>query len=1097
MAEPTRKYYRACGWSCWLGCWLILGTLAAKADAFDTLRIYWQNYLITNAGSASSVASTANSYWSSMNTGAGRTSLWNDLPLGSVSANLVSTYQRLQAMATAWAMPGNSLQNNASLAAAVADGLDWMNANAYTTATVEYNNWFHWEISGPQALNNTAVLLYPALSGTQITNYLAAVDRFSPGGTGATYGWMTGANTADKVLVVAIRGILGRNAGKLSSAQTNLSIVFPYVTSGDGFYPDGSFVFHGNIAYNGHYGLVLLGDIPKLVNLLQGSTWQITDPNLTNVYNWVSNSFIPFVYHGSMMDMVRGRAISWSYETAANDGAGTISAVRQIGQFAPATLGGAFSNWAANPVQPLGQFHFPAMDRVVAVRTNFTLGLSLSSSRIANYESINSGNLHGWFTGDGMTYLYQGASDTQFNGHFWPTVDPYHLPGTTVQTNSHANSAGQATTTDQNWVGGAQLNQSYGAAGMSLHAWNTSLYAKKSWFMLDNEIICLGAGITCGGPAEVHTTADNRRLGSTLTNAFQWNSQTLTPTLGWSTNLSATSGTAIYLAGIGGYFVPAGYSNAAAVFQTTSGAWSQINSGDDSTVYTDNYFKLWFNHGLQPTNSRYAYTLLPGASAATVSNYALAPATLILTNTPTLQAVKKPALGLVAANFWTAGTQSADLITAANPLSVMTLENTNTLSVALADPTQTNSGTVSLTLNRAVAGIVSADPAITVQQLSPKVMLSANVNGARGRSLQAVFNYSNSILPTISAGYPDGTRLEQSTNTFSFTVTAPAGCVPTGVTVLLNGNALTNLIFTGTSNLWQVAYPGLAPNTSYTATVTVTDTYGNTTSWSRSFDTFSAQGWSWEAEDYDYGGGQFLAQLQTNAYAGLRAITNVDARQVNFAGTFLYRPNGMDTEVNGDLPRSPYTDAGLPDYSLSYFSPGSWVNYTRRFPAGSYLIFARLAAGGGATACTLWQVTAGWGTTNQTTNWLGTFNVPNTAWETYNYIPLKAAAGNPVIVSFTGSTNTLRLTRPATVTGDCNANFLLLVPVFALTSQGTPTNLTLTFPTQSGFRYQVQYKANLADEAWLNLTDWPGNDTRQTFTESPTNQNRFYRVLIH
>ncbi|HEX7655091.1 MAG TPA: hyaluronate lyase, partial [Verrucomicrobiae bacterium] len=315
MAEPTRKYYRACGWSCWLGCWLILGTLAAKADAFDTLRIYWQNYLITNAGSASSVASTANSYWSSMNTGAGRTSLWNDLPLGSVSANLVSTYQRLQAMATAWAMPGNSLQNNASLAAAVADGLDWMNANAYTTATVEYNNWFHWEISGPQALNNTAVLLYPALSGTQITNYLAAVDRFSPGGTGATYGWMTGANTADKVLVVAIRGILGRNAGKLSSAQTNLSIVFPYVTSGDGFYPDGSFVFHGNIAYNGHYGLVLLGDIPKLVNLLQGSTWQITDPNLTNVYNWVSNSFIPFVYHGSMMDMVRGRAISWSYET--------------------------------------------------------------------------------------------------------------------------------------------------------------------------------------------------------------------------------------------------------------------------------------------------------------------------------------------------------------------------------------------------------------------------------------------------------------------------------------------------------------------------------------------------------------------------------------------------------------------------------------------------------------------------------------------------------------------------------------------------------------------------------------------------------------
>ena len=29
----------------------------------------------------------------------------------------------------------------------------------------------------------------------------------------------------------------------------------------------------------------------------------------------------------------------------------------------------------------------------------------MSSSRIANFESINGGNLHGWYTGNGMTYL--------------------------------------------------------------------------------------------------------------------------------------------------------------------------------------------------------------------------------------------------------------------------------------------------------------------------------------------------------------------------------------------------------------------------------------------------------------------------------------------------------------------------------------------------------------------------------------------------------------------------------------------------------------------------------------------------------------------
>ena len=179
------------------------------------------------------------------------------------------------------------------------------------------------------------------------------------------------------------------------------------------------------------------------------------------------------------------------------------------------------------------------MDRVVALRSGFGFGLSMSSSRIANYESINGGNLHGWFTGDGMTYLYLGNTDTQFNGDFWPTVDPYHLPGTTVETNSHANSAGEATTTSQNWVGGAQVAHSYGVAGMSLAAWNTTLTAKKSWFMFDNEIVCLGAGITCGGPAEVHTTVEDRRLGTSPTNKFTVQGVVIPPTMGWSSNLAA------------------------------------------------------------------------------------------------------------------------------------------------------------------------------------------------------------------------------------------------------------------------------------------------------------------------------------------------------------------------------------------------------------------------------------------------------------------------------------------------------------------------------------------------------------------------------
>src|SRR5450756_1222054 len=153
--------------------------IRSPADQFDTLSLYWQNYLISNGGSPASIADTANGYWSTMNTNSSRTCLWSDLTFGSVSANIVSTYQRLQAMALAWATPGSSLEGNSGLAAAVGGGLDWMNTNVYTMTATEYNNWFHWEISGPQALNNTMILLYPFLTGTQITNNLNAIDRYS------------------------------------------------------------------------------------------------------------------------------------------------------------------------------------------------------------------------------------------------------------------------------------------------------------------------------------------------------------------------------------------------------------------------------------------------------------------------------------------------------------------------------------------------------------------------------------------------------------------------------------------------------------------------------------------------------------------------------------------------------------------------------------------------------------------------------------------------------------------------------------------------------------------------------------------------------
>jgi hypothetical protein len=287
-------------------------------------------------------------------------------------------------------------------------------------------------------------------------------------------------------------------------------------------------------------------------------------------------------------------------------------------------------------------------------------------------------------------------------------------------------------------------------------------------------------------------------------------------------------------------------------------------------------------------------------------------------------------------------------------------------------------------------------------------------------------------------------------------------------------------------------------------TVTVTDGNGNTSSTSASFDTITTNNYTWEAEDFDHDGGLFFDNPQTNAYAGLQAITNgVDTYQVNFAGSDTYRPNGMDTAATGDILRPQYQDVNNPltDYTMGFFSDGAWANYTRNYPAGTYNIFGRFATATAAgTDALLAQVTGGWGTSLQTSNVLGSFTIPNTGgWETYAFVPLRDGSGNLVNVTFNGSTNTLTLIRPVDnpISGDVNVNYLMLVPVMTASAAQSGTNLVVTFPTLTGFNYQVQYKTNLTDPTWLSLgSPIVGNNGNKSVSDPDNKGTRFYRVQV-
>ena len=341
-------------------------------------------------------------------------------------------------------------------------------------------------------------------------------------------------------------------------------------------------------------------------------------------------------------------------------------------------------------------------------------------------------------------------------------------------------------------------------------------------------------------------------------------------------------------------------------------------------------------------------------------------------------------------------------------------------------------------------------------------------------------------LPVISNVSPDGTFLFQPGNTFTFTASSPSATIPTnGVTLSINGVDVTSqLVITGTSLSKSVSYVGLVTNQTYTAVISVTDANGDFANRTVYFDTF-APSFTWEAEDWDYQGGQFVSSWSPCAYANLSGIEGTDYHDSNNSGNHPYRPSdAMSADTAGDALRTVF--AGTNDYSVGYFVTGEWMNYTRNYPAGTYNVYGRFAAGGEAGTMSLSIVT------NGTAGTLGTFNIANTGgWGTYAYVPLRDAFGSLVQLTISGSSaTTFRVTR--TGGADANVNFFMLVPPrtdLPTISQVYPDG-TLELQATNSFRFTAGNPVVPIDRTNITLT-LNGTDVTPalSISGSPNNWN--------
>lgn len=785
-----------------LSAWGPAGAFAVATDEFDALRLKWAEQLTGGdfdptvpeiATRLAAMSAQAEGFYATMHQEAGRTTLWDDYPIkgGTVTKNVEgvgNSFVRLYTLTLAWATKGTSLHGRADVGAALASATRFLSDTGYNPNSTFGGNWWFWEIGNPKRLGDIMALLYDLIPAEDREVYLATLRYYVPDPAkrkslaNQPNFRETGANRVDKSLACAVRGIVGKNAAEIALARDTLSdteqggrySLFRYVSSGNGFYTDGSYIDHDLLPYVGTYGNVALSGVAAFLALLGGSTWEVTDPNRSVFLDAPEKSFAPFIWNGLMMETVRGRAVSRQRERDTDDAFTTIGTMVLMATGMPPAYAEkyrelakgwlertpanyldkasipqisralALMNGPVTPApEPVGFQYFHNQERGVHRRPGWAFTVSTSTRRIGRYEWGNRENNLGWYQGDGMTYLYLANDLEQYNDEFWPTVDPYRLPGITVDNAPRKSGAVDGTGIPrayQAWGGGTSLGGRFGVLGMDHLDHDKNLSAKKSWFALDEAVVALGAGVTGTSGYAVETVVENRNLRERPGATIKVDGGAVAPAAG--DEVKVTAPTWAHVDGVGGYLFGPGTKLLAARTLRT-GTWQEINSGGDTggdaVERQRTYATLVVEHGVDPKDATYAYTLLPGASEERTRDLAAEPDVTVLANTPVVQAIQtnaKPG-NVVLANFFAAG--DAQQVTASAPCSVAVRWTDDTVEVAVSDPSRTT-GILELVFPDVHARrVVSKDDTITVGK-GKAVSLTVNLLGTRGATQRISLN---------------------------------------------------------------------------------------------------------------------------------------------------------------------------------------------------------------------------------------------------------------------------------------------------------------------------------------------------------------------
>ncbi len=723
-------------------------------EIYDKVKEQWRELLIgdtnekakhseTYVSSVSSVSSQAKSTWELYQSKGGTFgySITNATThMNGDEQKIGSVYGNILKMAKGYATVGTDMYKNKLLLRDIKNALKFAYENYYGTNVLNnqtYGNWWWWDIGTPMNLVNILLIMEKDLDSADIAKYLEPFDHRN------MYPSMTACNKVWITYSCLASAFLQQDAERILISKHYMNDVFNYVYSGDGFYTDGSFIQHGKHPYTGGYGLSMMVTLSDIMMALRGSRFDIIDDNANNQYTWIFENFSPVNYGGNFFASARGREVDRNTsEKSANNSIVTV--MIKMTTYAPEDVrpqllslirynmlarntdysGGVplnlvdfavelKTNENVTPEGYDGVKVFGKMDRVAQHGTEYGVCVALNSTRIYKYEAINSENMDAWYHSDGMIYIY--TDDYDYNYSFYNYVNPYRMPGTTVNTvERKAENISSPILGNSPFVGGVEAGK-YGMAVFELgyadnKHYTSDIHANKTYFLFDNEIVAVGSGIKDTSGTDVVTVIENRI----------WRDNDVFTVNGVKESLAAagreTNTTAKYMhfTNMGGYVF----------FEDTDVTLSKAMSGST-------FLEIWTSHGKNPKDAKYAYIYLPEATAEETQAYSSSLDVEILTQTDSIHVVRENTKNVTGYAFYKSGT--ANGVTVSDRCALMITEEDGEYTINISDPTHLKEK-LELTLDIPASSIVSSCDEAAVKFEGGKVVITLNISENVGQT---------------------------------------------------------------------------------------------------------------------------------------------------------------------------------------------------------------------------------------------------------------------------------------------------------------------------------------------------------------------------